>query len=40
VSGQATEEFYDRSRYAIYRNELAPVIPILEPTIFVARICD
>jgi hypothetical protein len=33
---QVTEKLYDRSRYRYraYRQELAPVIPILEPTIF------
>jgi hypothetical protein len=32
---QVTEKLYDRSRfrYRAYRDELAPVIPILEPTI-------
>ena len=32
---QVTEKLYDRSRfrYRAYREELAPVIPMLEPTI-------
>ena len=33
---QVTEKLYDRSRYryCAYLEQLAPVIPILEPTIF------
>jgi hypothetical protein len=39
---QVTEKLYDRSRYRYraYREELAPVIPILEPTIFALGYSD
>ena len=35
TASNVAEKLYDRSRYRhrAYRNELAPVIPVLEPTI-------